>query len=262
MKKFFIKSTLFTLTILFFATQTIQAHQDEKPNFPEGFLPHVFTEWNKIYNSNTEGFFISQDSGNTFKEIGDSNIAEVLFVDHGVIYANTHKGELQKSTDGGVTFNTIETLKEKTTGSVFAKDKKIYAGTSEGLFISQNGGKTFAHASGLDKGKTINSVFADQEIVYVSNNEGLLISENDGKTFKKMPNSPTLHIYSIFINNGILYVAAGSLFSKEAGKPFRELTGLPQYKSVYSVFVHQNKIYAGIYDGGVVISEDNGKTFN
>ncbi|NUO00436.1 MAG: glycosyl hydrolase [Saprospiraceae bacterium] len=261
-----------------------------------------------------DGVYKSTDAGKTWKKMGldlTQHIARIaihpkdpntVFVAaQGALYGKSPERGVYKSTDGGVTWNKILYVDDKTGCVELSMDmnnplvlyaamneygrlpwKVISGGAGSGLYKTTDGGATWNKIQeGLPKelGKMAVAVCrSNSDRVYVlvesdSDKEqgGLFVSSNAGKSWSKVSNDHRLvqrawYYIELFTdpkNEHAIYVlSAPALRSIDGGKTWEEITGT--HGDFHDLWInpHNPKNMIIANDGGAAISINHGKTWS
>jgi photosystem II stability/assembly factor-like uncharacterized protein len=163
-----------------------------------GFSPHP-TDSNIFFSSGHPatggniGFQKSEDGGYTWKKISNGLNGPVDFhamavspVDPNVVYG-WYRGDLQKSTDGGASWEKYRTDFPIVHLAADTKDAQtLYASSPQGFFKSTNGGEVWQQLfGGFVATSAVNP--SDQSILSVSEKYGLARSVDGGTTWMPVP---------------------------------------------------------------------------
>ncbi len=155
-----------------------------------------------------KGFQRSDDGGRTWKLIGkgasgqldDFHALAVSPADNKVVYGSA-MGKLQRSTDGGASWEYVKNAPQVITLAANPSDKNtVYATTQNGLKISSNQGNDWQNTglnSGVIMAVAINPA-NPQEMLASSQSQGILKTSDGGNSWQPMPGNPS---------SGVMYIA-------------------------------------------------------
>lgn len=261
------------------------------------------------YPFNDNGIYMSEDSGETWTFIkkmlisGHRDIRSALLYDESsydeeknrcmVAYWSTayeleknylsedEKG-LYKTTDGGYTWNLINSELSDGTIKINPYTGDVYVSRSDGVYYSSDGGENFEkivddQVTGLD----LVAIENNKVNVYYCTNEGVYISK-DGKNFEKIQTDtyPTKEVFNIRVspvnpNKMIVINRIGQYqnypyYSLDGGKTWKmsvlseELSFMP-YNNRISIPmwspIDENKVWIHTQGDYASSSNDSGKTF-
>ena len=186
-------------------------------------------------------YFRSNDSGATWTRISEQGSREIHEVeslavdpaDPDVVYAGTWHLPW-KTTDGGKTWNNIKQgiIDDSDVFSIILdpdKPKTIFLSACSGIYKSESAGARFRKIEGIPstarRTRVLKQDPADHKVVYAGTTEGLYKTTDGGKTFSRMTN-PDLIVNDVFIDPN-----------------------------------DSNRVLLATDRGGVLISNDAGKTF-
>lgn len=165
------------------------------------------------------GFQKSTDGGTSWQKVSDGNNGPVDFhtmavsqMDPSLLYG-WYGGQLQRTTDEGKTWETLETgLKKVISLTTSPADKDtVFAATADGLHISTDQGSTWKR-SGLNGTVTSPAVSstAPQELTAYSMTDGLTRSSDGGTTWSKLSSYGSdfavMHLAADPHNAGTMYL--------------------------------------------------------
>ncbi len=145
--------------------------------------------------------FHSTDFGNSYSEIPYTSLqvfgtSTYEFTNSATIaYSNFNDGNQGfpvKTTDGGITWNTIAAYDVSTYGTVYrmvanySKPNQLLIGAYGDILFSNDGGGTFTlvkHTDNMGAGIVLGGVTWDGNNIYIGTNEGLITSSNAGASF-------------------------------------------------------------------------------
>ncbi|MGA2822166.1 MAG: T9SS type A sorting domain-containing protein [Bacteroidales bacterium] len=145
--------------------------------------------------------FHSSDYGNSYSQIHYSQLqvfstSTYEFTnDPNIAYSNFNDGNSGypvKTTDGGITWNTISGYNLGNYGTVYkmvanyANPNQLLIGAYGDILFSNDGGTSFSlvkHTANMGAGLIIGGVFWDGNNIYIGTNEGMIVSSNSGGTF-------------------------------------------------------------------------------
>lgn len=194
----------------------------------------------------------------------DNNLLSAT-VDGSNVYVGSFGG-LSISHDNGSTW----TYKNKANGfsgavtGIVANGQNLYAGTyGKGIAISHDGGNTWSYTKANGNGNAVNNMFSDSSNhIYAGvHNGGLLVSSDNGSTWKHYLDDN--NIRAVFAAGYYIYAATndGVYISTNNGSSWDKKNNGIEDKAINSIFVSAGNIYAGLDNGSVAASSDNGKSF-
>jgi len=229
-------------------------------------------------------FLMAQQNGGAWTHIGPSPaaiIAPIVVDPHGggSIFIGLFTGGIRKSTDGGVTWSSVNIgltdLRIKTFAMDASGPQTVYAGTSgAGVFKSINGGGTWQNLATISG--TATTVTADPNlsgVVYAAVNQnitsGSIRKSTDGGATWSTVFPTTAPIFSIIVdpaNSDIVYaptIGTGAFKSTDGGQQWSPMSALsPRAISTLVMDpVDSQVLYAGTNDEGVWKSGDGGATW-
>jgi hypothetical protein len=178
--------------------------------FPKGIGGGGSLYFPKINPSNDNEFYVScdmselfhsTDFGNSYSQIHYSqlqvfsNSTYEFTNDPNIAYSNFNDGNSGypvKTTDGGITWNTISGYNLGNYGTVYKmvanydNPNQLLIGAYGDILFSNDGGTSFnlvKHTANMGAGLIIGGVVWDGNNIYIGTNEGLITSSNSGGTF-------------------------------------------------------------------------------
>ena len=245
------------------------------------------------------GVFKSLDGGQTWNETGlnpsNSNVGLLMneiFINPSntdIVFVGTNQG-LFRTTDGGVTFESVLTGNINDFRLKPNDPNIIYAVTSNRYFKSSDGGNSFDNISDIlpnNAGRTVIEVTeANSEVLYIMMAEsfqndggflGLFKSTDSGETFEASPNTTNIfEANQTFFNlalevsptdENLLFTGALNIWrSTNGGNAFNQINqwfinnDRYTHADIHFIRYFGDTLFAGT-DGGLYISEDEGTTF-
>jgi len=181
-----------------------------------------------VYAGTTVGLFLSRDGGTSWKELIPGvvvNAIAVQPVENGVILAGTDDAGVLRSTDGGRSFESINSgfIYRQVSDLVVSSDStpRIYAAVASdhtygGFFYSEDRGRTWtSYNEGLNQAvDSITSILSrrGQESVLLGTNEGVYIGIPGEKAWARIGLTRQLRVLDLAAGPGkdIIYIAAES----------------------------------------------------
>jgi hypothetical protein len=213
---------------------------------------HISTaQWQPTEGINGASVFTSVVVGsNTF--IGTSNGA-YLSSDNGVSWKGVNNGLVDDYYDNGLTNLRLSSL--------VVNGSKIYAGTGKGVFVSANNGDNWTFL-GIKNFNVYRIGFIGSNLI-ISAQEGIYLSNNEGITWTSIGDGLPITLgYSFAINGSTIYVAsyAGFYTSTNNGATWTLVNNGLSGNFVTDIITKGTKLYMGTSDD-VFSSTNNGATW-
>jgi len=205
----------------------------------------ILAHENNTY-AGTSGFgvFLSDNDANSWSpaNIGLTNsTVNSLVVNNGNLFAGTSGGVFFTNNNGTTWFAVNTGLTNTVINSLLAKESNLFAGTNGGVFLSTNNGNSWI-PSGLSNLK-IYSLAAIENNVFAATHDGIFLSQDNGSSWVAVNND-------LADLNGLPWVG------------WTDADGPQPNKTVFSLLVIGNNLFAGTNGGGVFLSKDLGETWN
>ena len=191
----------------------------------------------------------------------------LTFTKNGLFVTGHQAGDY--STDDGLHWKSIATLKNVDSMSWASTDSAYFAGGHNGLFKSTNGGKSFTRIKFFGNASDVHAIGASKKIVYMGSPQvGFLRSIDGGKSWKivnakfgqgfmgsmLVDSSNPLRVIAPDMNNGLVLTVDG-------GKTWA-LFGGPQGAMSIGWNPNNNKEIATLGMNVGALSKDDGKTWS
>jgi uncharacterized protein (TIGR03437 family) len=229
-----------------------------------------------LYASTSNALFRSIDQGSTWSplsQVAASVTVRFLIVDSSnsnTLYAATDVQGVLKSTDGGLTWNAINTgIAPSADGTISAThiwtDPKfpqvLFAATNDGVVRTANGGVSWSvvsTAAAFDDSLIFDPFTAGT--VYWGTSEGILKSTDEGQTFVRLStlpdHSPALALVADPAHAGVFYAGSYSGIYRTVDSGMTWVNKAPGATSVLAVDPGSSTFYANIAPFGIVKTTD------
>ncbi len=224
----------------------------------------------KLYaGTDAAGVFFSINDGLYWDDLNvgliAGNVSKMCY-NGSTVYATTDgKGAgLYKSSDNGLNWICMsDTMENAFVYNVASVGPKIFTAGLSGVYRTLNNGATWinTYPGGVDR----LSVAINGSTIYCGTTSGIFKSINDGATWTAantgLPSAS--RVWSILVSGTDLFIGTDTAIYKStnAGLSWTESTGLT-LSYVYNIVKSGSNIYAGTISTGVVLSTDNGATWN
>jgi photosystem II stability/assembly factor-like uncharacterized protein len=223
--------------------------------------------------------YYTADGGQTWSDRSpakyNTGISDLMFFNDSIGYAcgskiNNTTTSLAKTTDGGITWDTLTTPNTSSFNSMYWADVNngLASGNSGHICRTTDGGITWKDTSvtGNTSGTSLNKIIrADSNTYYTFGNAGRVCKSTDGGiTFKTVASAGTVTLYSGYFsdaNNGIVAGTSGSSYRTTNGGTSWIATSLNSTELLHSVIKINNTYFVGGYKSTLFSSSDNGVTF-
>ena len=203
---------------------------------------------------NTSGVYKSIDNGQNWT--ATAAIPKPIYAlgaNATYLFAGTSNDGMRRSSDGGTTWATINTglttISQKSIRAIAVNGSKIYIGTSNGVFRSINDGTNWTAANSSPGNTSVKSLVVKGDTIVA----GRLRSFNNGVTWTVLSAAPSI-INALLLDGSTIYSGgtAGVHVSTDWGETWNNLnTTFPLIPEVYSLYILDNKLYAGTYGQAV-----------
>ena len=223
--------------------------------------------------------FYTSDGGQTWSNRSpvkyNTGISDLMFFNSTTGYAcggkmNYTNTSLAKTTDGGLTWDTLTTPNTSSFNSMYWTDVNngLASGNSGHICRTTDGGITWKDTSvtGNTAGTSLNRIIrADTNIFYTFGSKGIVCkSTNGGITFNTVASAGTVTLYAGYFsdaNNGIVVGTSGSSYRTTNGGASWIATTLNSTELLHAVIKVNNTIIVGGYVSTLFSTTDNGVTF-
>ena len=243
---------------------------------------------NRLYAGASNGFFISQDHGRTWRATLFKGQILTITIDLNTVYAGTVHQGVFRSDDAGKTWKPIrdglrfygrddgERRYGKVRRILVTRDKITNVMYHDGTYTSTDWGETWHDVSEeWLLGDSIYSMTEFDGYLWSSISLGrFLRSPDHGQTWKRLPDSEIERVIDWAVLNNRLYVAGEEgigRWNEETQAWEYLMKGLPVLSigataSIKSLTVYRGRLFAGVYDhagaeGGVYMFDDRIDTF-
>lgn len=236
------------------------------------------------------GVFLSTDMGiswtqvdnglaptSTGEEVARNTVVRALVVVGTKIFAGTGGG-IFVSSDYGSSWNSVDSgLTNTWVNSLAVSPNKssgtnIYAGTDNGVFLSTNEGANWTPVDTSSADPTVDALAASGTNVFAGTMSGVYVSTDNGSSWalKDSGMSAISHVYALDvspssdgINSASIYAATydGLYLSTNDGFTWTHIDSALASTFVTALAVSGTEIFAGMYNAGISLSTDNGKSW-
>lgn len=223
--------------------------------------------------------FRSQDGGATWSEmqgfrtlLSANSAVGVVYAtveeSRSVLYAGTRFDGVFRTEDGGATWQQLDSGlvgAARRIRSLARFGDALFAGTHDGLYRLAQGATTWEAVAGFPETDIVFSLLADGNTLYAGT-ASFLFASNDATTWSRVPNSPATVYYALASTGRLLVLATeNGLWTGSGGTwTLATVAGVDYSEPVYAVANTPRAprtIYAGLAEGWVLRSDDEGVTF-
>jgi photosystem II stability/assembly factor-like uncharacterized protein len=197
---------------------------------------------------------------------GISNvIVNAIYQFNGDLWAGTGGSGIFKSTDNGLTWESIPNSPGKTHIYCFASiDNVLIAGTSGGFLRTINNGTSWSLTGQPFLG--INSLCARGQVFFAATNTGIFKSTNLGQNWVLVGNgAPNMLVTDVISAGSDIFACSpfsGIVRSSDDGESWISINnGLPEI-TVWKLFFNNGLLFSGPFENGAFTSNDRGDTWN
>ncbi|OGD14734.1 MAG: hypothetical protein A2V76_02620 [Candidatus Aminicenantes bacterium RBG_16_63_14] len=189
-----------------------------------------------------------------------------LFVSGPKIVAGTNTHGILVSSDGGASWTPAAIGSDVgSIRSIASAGTRLYAAAHSCVLVSTDGGSSWAKStSGLPK-ELVSCLATMGPVVYAGTYQGLFRSEDSGATWQAVGGLPeNFHVRCLAVGRTRVFVGAEGAVCRSDGPGdawTRVDLPLPPRSGVSSLTVNGSQVFAGLYNGGVLMSPDNGETW-
>jgi hypothetical protein len=211
------------------------------------------------------GVFLSDDDGATWTASNpgstDPNIWAIAVIGTN-LFAGTDGG-VSLSTDNGLTWNNTS-LTGTRVMALAVSGTNLFAGTGAGVSLSKDNGTTWTKVSaGLPAGKYVTALYASGMDLFagISSGNGAWRSTDNGASWTKVDGFPaTVNVFSFFASGSTLFAGSDGIYQSTDGGAHWTWRNIGQgnVSQVYAFAEIGANLFAGTYDRGVIVSQDNG----
>ncbi|MBV9896784.1 MAG: hypothetical protein JO020_21695 [Chloroflexi bacterium] len=234
------------------------------PPLAEGLaLSPDFPRDRTVYACAVDGLYRSTDAGDSWQPIlVGSRMLSVACLDAGVVLAGTEDDGVLRSADGGRTWASASGgLLDLGAICLAARGELAFAGTQGGLHRSRNSGQAW-RAVGPQTPIQCVAISANGGLVLVgTEGDGLFRSTDDGTTWQAVDadDCQTVSALAIAADRVVVATSLSIAVSHDAGVTWR-ITPSPGV--VFAVAISREGLLAGLHQGGLVRSVDDGATWS
>ncbi|MBE2217127.1 MAG: T9SS type A sorting domain-containing protein [Ignavibacteria bacterium] len=208
------------------------------------------TEFNGIYKSTNDGY--------NWIQVLNRPTIRALASDGLYIYAGTSDSGIYKSSNSGISWS-LSSLNNRSIHSIFINGNYIYAGCDvSGIYFSTNSGVNWTQTS-LNN-TDVRTICANGSYIFAGTyGEGIFISSNNGSSWSQSQLGSEFILTLVSRENNIFAGSTtfGVYASNNNGNTWiMRNEGLP-YAIVAKLFIANNFLFAGRYNGGVYRRELN-----
>lgn len=186
-----------------------------------------------------------------------NNTFTAMVKNDSVIYAGINYSGMVKSTDNGVTWDTINTGLKNSSGNIpnikvlTLMGNNVFAGTDlDGVYRTTNGGSSWSQ---INKGLTdliTYQISVKDSDVYVATDDGLYKSTDMGDNWKPIYNS---FVYSFLFYDGGIFIANYNDIEEsfDGGQTWKDVSDGYGASDIYSLAINDQYMFAASFAGGV-----------
>jgi choice-of-anchor A domain-containing protein/uncharacterized repeat protein (TIGR01451 family)/TQXA domain-containing protein len=240
---------------------TITSTISTDPNADNNSASAVIRVSNAEDNNSSQG---SENNNQNWQYVNGFSNGEIVYAmaydNSGAIYAGTWGGNVYRSDDGGSNWTNIKAnLQAGYIWALILNDGVLFAATEQGVFKYDGASWNEAGLNGID----VHDLAANNgQLIAGTWGYGVYVSNDNGLTWNEMNTGLgyNLVIQSVTVHNNKLYAASygGGVFKYENNAWTKLNVG---YDFVWSLSSNSNALFAGTYGSGLYKSADDGATW-
>jgi photosystem II stability/assembly factor-like uncharacterized protein len=213
---------------------------------------------------NQGSVYQSNDNGLNWNFISSNPGAHLISINNSEIYCassrNSTNGSLSRSTDGGLTWLSMNLNNNLSINDLLFSDKYLFAGGENGVYRTSDNGLNWEHmANGFCNDVNVYSLKSDSENLYAGTKNGVYRSTNKGESWFPINNgiSTKQPFYSLENNNGVLFAteyAIGVYNSTNNGQSWEPCNSGLKDNLIYKLISFKNNLIACSQGGGVYVT--------